>query len=82
MQQRIIQLPGSLAQQLDTYLQAHPQETLSSLVQTLIATRLQTSTPPRTSIDILNDIYQRRPAGRPTRELNRQLQAERDAWDS
>ena len=33
-------------------------------------------------IDILDEIHRRRPHGRSTEEIDRELQAERDAWDN
>ena len=36
----------------------------------------------RSVIDILDEIHRHRPHGRSTEEIDRELQAERDAWDN
>lgn len=36
----------------------------------------------RSVIDILDEIHHHRPHGRSTEEIDRELQAERDAWDN
>jgi hypothetical protein len=48
----------------------------------VIMSSTKPSQPRPSVIDILDEIHSRRPHGRSTEEIDRELQAERDAWDN